>query len=87
MISGLGDLGTGSLESIDMVSGAMNALTQGVSELNRKAQKQSAAITKMLTTQLRDLAEEIPQEEIVSVASSLLSTVENTMEVKGKPPH
>lgn len=82
MIGGLSSIGTGSLETVRMVSSSIDAVTQTYVDLSIESQQETMALTKKLTKGLLELTEDSTQEEIIEVASSILSTINNNLHVR-----
>ena len=81
LISGLSSVGTGSVESLNLVATALQSVTGAYSELTRASQQASIDLTNQLVDRIYERTIDSPQEELIEVAVNILSSIENTFEV------
>lgn len=85
MVEGLNNVGTGSVESLLLVSSALSTATAVYPILNRDSQDASSSLVNRLVRQLNERTIDSTQEELQQVAENIISTISSTFGVCQKP--
>lgn len=81
MLKGLSSVGTGTIESLRIVSKAIQAVTVTSIDLTREAQSEAMNLNERLVNQLEDLTTLSTQEEVTDVSVNILNSIESTFKV------
>lgn len=82
LIAALHNIGTGTVESVQLVSNAMQSVTTIYSDLKRSSQRSSIELTNKLVDRLSERTVDGSQEELIEAAVTIFSTIENIFEVR-----
>lgn len=74
-------MGTGSVESLQLVSNALQTVTSVYSDLGRSSQRGGIELIDRMVEQLSARTIDNSQEELIEAANSMFSCIENVFEV------
>lgn len=83
MMTSLNNVGTGSVESLLLVSSALSTATAVYPVLSRDAQSDSMKLCDRLVSQLLDRTADSTQEQLEEVAGHIIATITSTFQVSG----